>query len=299
MENSMFQLCPNCENSFDISRVFISESNPFNEIYMCNTCGLLYKPILTRGDLERVRSYYRVETWEKQLSAHQERLKKLVQRVVREVKIKPSDLILDVGAGVGILYEELSKIVPRLTRYFAVEPACGVASELKRKYPEIFVLNDDMDNVKLPEGKFKVIFVCGVDYLFRDLRHSFEKINSLLVEDGLVVIQRNVFIDQKGWIGDEIGSLRDMFMKNPIMRNWFHSEQYVEFVRRMFKVKEVWRETQWFEAEGGAKFESFCVNLICGKVNRQMREEGVRSYHEVNAYYVERLQRGGEKCLMI
>src|SRR5208337_4799371 len=102
MESGIFQLCPNCLNCYDLhGPIFILPADPLNEIYVCNVCGLVYKPILNYNKLVPSKVQYTKESWTKFRAAHQERLNKIARKTAEVEKISSNDFILDVGAGIG------------------------------------------------------------------------------------------------------------------------------------------------------------------------------------------------------
>ncbi len=292
MVSAALQPCPNCLSRFDLTGpIYALKADPLNDVYMCNVCGLVFKPILNpNGDLSP-RSVYTTASWSGFRAAHQERLRTLAQIVARETRLASDDAIVDVGAGIGLLYEELGKIVPGLRKYVAVEPVLEIATYLKTAHPSLFVLNGEINDVVLPERAFKVALVSCVDYLFSDIRAAFEKIRSLLSDDGMVFIQRNVFVDQEGYIGQPIADLDGLFSTNPIMRNWFHTEQYVEFVGQFFDVRRAWNTSQSFPRDGGDAFTSLTVNIMCERRRHRDAAAGPpKSYREVNLRCLQRLR---------
>ncbi len=266
MLSGTFLPCPNCLNALDLTGpVYVLKDDPLNDVYLCNRCGLIYKPVFNLNPKTSSATHYHVASWSGALAAHRERLTEIAAAAIAGATLRPDDLVLDVGAGIGLLHEVLTASLPALGRYVAVEPVPDVAVQLKTTHPAAMVLNGEFDDVTLPRASFKAVFVCGVDYLFRDIRGAFAKIGDLLTPDGIVLIQRNVFVDQQGYVGQEITDLDVLFSSNGIMRNWFHSEQYVEFVDQFFTIRRAWKTVQVFERPTGGQFTSDTLNLVCDK----------------------------------
>jgi hypothetical protein len=165
-------------------------------------------------------------------------------------------------------------------RYVAVEPMHEIATHLKTAHPGAVVLRNEFDEAALPPASFDYVFVCGVDYLFADLRGAFEKIAALLADDGVVVIQRNVFLDQEGYAGMEIVDAKAMFASNPLLRNWFHTDQYIEFLAQFLDVVHAWATVQTYPRPFGVgEFRSSTLNVVARRRTRVPAEQpAVRSY---------------------
>jgi hypothetical protein len=264
MNSGTLTACPNCQRSLNFSDpIYILPTDPLNDICICETCGLVYKPLFNANPIGSSSNQYHVASWSGHLEAHRARLDELV-RSIADVDLDAGDALLDVGAGIGVLHDVLAASRRRLPRYVAVEPVHDIALHLKATHPDMLVLNADFDDVTLPAGAFKVVFLCGVDYLFRDIRSAFAKVAALLTDDGVAVVQRNVFLDQQGYVGAEITDLDTLFSPNPVMRNWFHSEQYIEFVDQFLTIRRRWTTEQLFQRPDGSEFGSFTLNLVCG-----------------------------------
>ena len=46
MLSGTFQPCPNCLNALDLTGpIYVLKDDPLNDVYLCNSCGLIYKPV--------------------------------------------------------------------------------------------------------------------------------------------------------------------------------------------------------------------------------------------------------------
>jgi len=282
------QNCPNCSNALDLDGpLYSSPDDPLLDVYLCNGCGLIYRPALHTRRVPRQQPYG-VGAWTEFAAAHRERLNALIDDVGSDLSLNAGDAVLDIGPGMGWLVDRVRAIAPRV-RYVAVEPVTELALQIKRDYPAAIVLNGSFDETALPASAFKAIFVCGVDYLFHDLRGAFEKLASLLAPGGTVVIQRNVFVDQEGYIGQPIRDLETLFSPNPAIRNWFHSSQYAEFVGQFLRIRRSSRLTQSFTALDGHGFTSCSMTFVC-----EAREPAAAGAVPITSYrdrVVEQLER--------
>jgi SAM-dependent methyltransferase len=273
--------CPYCQEPFAFSQpIFRLADDPLNDVAFCGTCGLVYKPAFNTASVPTDGLQYNVRSWSGNIEIHRKRFGLLVRELVDQGVLRHCHRLLDVGAGIGVLREALRAQEIAVERYVAVEPVQEIATHLKTAHPDAVVLRNEFGDIALPAASFDYVFVCGVDYLFRDLRGAFEKIAALLAPDGVVVIQRNVFLDQEGYAGMEIVDAKAMFASNPLMRNWFHTDQYVEFVGQFFDVVHAWATVQTYPrpfAEG--EFRSSTLNVVARR-RAAARTDGtvVRSY---------------------
>jgi ubiquinone/menaquinone biosynthesis C-methylase UbiE len=169
---------------------------------------------------------------------------------------------LDVGAGIGLLYEQLRRHIKSDAVYVALEPVANIAHFLKKQFPGVLVLNGDINEAGLPDGVFDAVFVCGVDYLFVDIDAAFRKIARCVKKDGVIVIQRNVFLDQTGYAAKPIRNMTEMFSDNAIIRNWFHSGQYESYLDGIFQIEQR-RRAEVSVPFQGTSFRTFTDTYVC------------------------------------
>jgi 23S rRNA (adenine-N6)-dimethyltransferase len=82
------------------------------------------------------------------------RSSKLAAELVRAAGIQPRDLVLDLGAGAGVLTAALIRTGARV---IAIEIDPQLAEGLSRRYPHVDVRNEDALCVALPRTTFKVV----------------------------------------------------------------------------------------------------------------------------------------------
>ena len=82
------------------------------------------------------------------------RSSKLAAELVRAAGIRREDLVLDLGAGTGAL---TAALVRRGASVVAVEIDAELAAGLRRRFPEVRVVEDDLQCVAFPRVRFKVV----------------------------------------------------------------------------------------------------------------------------------------------
>lgn len=293
MNNSELQPCPLCETSLDLhGPIYSNKKDLLNDVYACRVCGLVHKPILNFSDEINTDRVYSVSSWKTGHDVHLQRMRNVVNLVEQRFPFDGDAAILDVGAGIGLLYEAISSR-KTVKKYVALEPVTAIATQLKKAHPEIFVLNSAIDRAVIPENLFNLVFVLGVDYLFQDIDGAFRKIQRSLRSDGHVVIQRNVFIDQTAYVGKKIESIEDMFGSNLLIRNWFNSNQYSEFLNKYFILEDTIKEEFEFKSKSGSPYKMFQLTYFCRQGNSatELNKQQIQSYFDTNISVVNSLRR--------
>jgi len=244
------------------------QNDPLNQIYLCN-CGLMYKPIFNLNESLSTHNVYTINSWNRNDKNHKKRLYDLTNKVTNFKKIENTTKILDIGAGLGMLADAVFEKNPHFStlNYIALEPVKELALKLNEK---VIVVNNDINNANLPLKFFDIIFVCGVDYLFQDITQAFEKIKNSLKKNGIIVIQRNVFIDQTGYVGKNVKNIADLISDNNLIRNWFHSDQYKIYLEKYFDIEDFGRE---YTSSSVSNY--FMDTYICGhkKITQKTQQE--------------------------
>lgn len=235
---SFFVPCHVC-GSFELDALFPStyrdKAVNIQVVGLCRNCGLLYRnPLIP--DL-CAPQYSKPSEWDAEHipAAFAERFSLLTAEFAKRRPVGRGEIFLDVGAGPGWLAEYMEKAFPEAIPVL-LEPAAEVAIDTKRRHPSAAVLPSMLSDCFLPKDSFSLIIVCGVDYLFHNHRREMETLRSLLRDDGVLYIERNVFIDQRSYFRSPILDMDDMCGSNPQMNTWFSRPQFAEYLAEFFDV---------------------------------------------------------------
>jgi 23S rRNA (adenine-N6)-dimethyltransferase len=96
------------------------------------------------------------------------RSSKLAAELVRAAGIRPGDLVLDLGAGTGML---TAALLERGASVVAIEIDTELAAGLRRRFPRARVVEDDLLRAAFPRAQFRVVanlpFGCATAVLRR------------------------------------------------------------------------------------------------------------------------------------
>jgi 23S rRNA (adenine-N6)-dimethyltransferase len=112
------------------------------------------------------------------------RSSRLAAELVRGARIQPDDLVLDLGAGTGVLTAPLARCARRVV---AVEIDPELADRVRRRLPAVEVLTGDALRAPLPREPFKVVANLPFDGATAILRRLLDPRVPLVTAD--VVVQ--------------------------------------------------------------------------------------------------------------
>ena len=78
----------------------------------------------------------------------------VAQRLVRDAGVRPGDLVLDLGAGTGLI---TAALLQRGARVTAVEIDPKLARGLRRRHPDARILERDLRTLRWPDEPFSIV----------------------------------------------------------------------------------------------------------------------------------------------
>jgi 16S rRNA A1518/A1519 N6-dimethyltransferase RsmA/KsgA/DIM1 with predicted DNA glycosylase/AP lyase activity len=117
-------------------------------------------------------------------SQHFLRSQTLAAELVRDAEVSREDLVLDLGAGTGRLTAELARAAHDVV---AVELDPQLADRLRRRWPNVEVVEGDAAAVPLPREPFRVVANLPFDRTTAILRHLLDDPRVPLVRADLIV----------------------------------------------------------------------------------------------------------------
>lgn len=102
------------------------------------------------------------------------------------------DIILDVGAGTGVIANEIAKLCDDV---FALEPRVDKVEFMKRKFPEVKAFDGVAENVRFPESYFTKVYSINAFHHFENQDQAVSEFDRVLKRGGLLLIHE---LDPKG-----------------------------------------------------------------------------------------------------
>jgi SAM-dependent methyltransferase len=152
------------------------------QVVKCSQCGLVF--LNPRPDAYEIEHYYPREFFYNPNTQKETELwlKKCIEVVGR---IKKGKRILDIGCGTGKLIYEMQS---RGWEVFGVDTSAIASSYTKEKLGIKNIYNQDLLDVNLPEHYFDIITLWHVIEHLSDPLGTLKRINLLLKEDGVLII---------------------------------------------------------------------------------------------------------------
>jgi 23S rRNA (adenine-N6)-dimethyltransferase len=82
--------------------------------------------------------------------------KRNLEKIIKSINFKPKDIIIDIGAGEGIISKELAKYSEEILAYEKDSKLANVLKQKMGNYPQVAVINKDFLESELPDKSFKV-----------------------------------------------------------------------------------------------------------------------------------------------
>jgi ubiquinone/menaquinone biosynthesis C-methylase UbiE len=114
------------------------------------------------------------------------RLSKVMPVLIEMLSPKKDDIILDVGAGTGIIAEEMAKLCDEV---FALEPDPKRVEYIKRKYPQVKAFDGAAEAIQFPEAYFTKIYSVSSFHHFKDKENALYELHRVLKRNGILVIR--------------------------------------------------------------------------------------------------------------
>ncbi len=166
-----------------------------------------------------------------------------LQRIIKLSNINSNDIVLDIGAGTGILTEELSKYAKKVISYELDEKYFYVLEEKFSGFSNVLLKNKDFLNEKLPQENFKVFSNIPFS-LTSEILNKITDSESQLTEAYLFLqkesAERYMGISKNTQIASIISSLYDLDVIETFDRQDFKPVPSVDIVLfRILKKKKV------------------------------------------------------------
>lgn len=98
---------------------------------------------------------------------------------------KREDVILDVGAGTGIIANQVSRLCEDV---FALEPREDRVDYMKRKFPEVKAFDGVAENIRFPESYFTKVYSTSAYHHFENQDQAISEFCRILKPGGLLLI---------------------------------------------------------------------------------------------------------------
>ena len=99
---------------------------------------------------------------------------------------KKEDVILDVGAGTGVIAEEISKLCDEV---FALDPDPKRVNYIKKKHAQVKAFDGSAEAIQFPEFYFTKIYAVSSLHHFKDKDAALYEFYRVLKHSGLLVIK--------------------------------------------------------------------------------------------------------------
>jgi SAM-dependent methyltransferase len=119
-----------------------------------------------------------------------------LQKIVASAGIAEGHMVLDVGAGTGILVPLIQAYRP--AKIFACDLSPVMLAHLKKQYPHVETIASDVRELDLPDGSLNVVFLNACYSNIIDKPRSFQNISRMMKSGGRMVISHPMgksFID--------------------------------------------------------------------------------------------------------
>jgi len=109
-----------------------------------------------------------------------------LEQIVAAARIEENDVVLDAGAGTGILIPIIQRYGPK--KVYACDLSETMLEHLKRQYPFVQIIIADIRDVALPEKSINIVFLNACFPNIVDKENSLVNISRMMIPKGRIVI---------------------------------------------------------------------------------------------------------------
>ena len=114
------------------------------------------------------------------------KIRSFLPELIKLLSPKKDDVILDVGAGTGVVAEEISKLCDEV---FALEPDPKRVNYIKKKYLSVKAFDGAAEAIQFPEFYFTKIYAISSMHHFSEKDTALFEIHRVLKHGGLLIIK--------------------------------------------------------------------------------------------------------------
>jgi len=147
---------------------------------------------------------------------------------------RKEDIILDVGAGTGVIANEISFYCDEV---FALEPNPKRVEYMKRRYPQVKAFDGSAESIQFPESYFTKIYVISALHHFRDQDAALYEFHRVLKPNGMLVINEWDPGSTSSRVENSIGKVRFLTvndLKEKLQKSGFVVNEYRKASRGYF-----------------------------------------------------------------
>jgi demethylmenaquinone methyltransferase/2-methoxy-6-polyprenyl-1,4-benzoquinol methylase len=117
---------------------------------------------------------------------------KILEKIIKRIKLKSYENVLDLGCGTGICYPYLKE---KFNNYIGVDISPKMIEIAKRKFPKAKFMNKDFEETKLKKNFFDLVLIFNAFPHF-DKTKTVRKVRSILKKRGKLVIAHSFKLNE-------------------------------------------------------------------------------------------------------